>query len=96
MANLNLLQERISSLMEDEIRKCYIEITEYKRVGTLPNEALVRQIRNEYAKELDSDSWDSMCYFTATDIMFEIAKRHYDAVQELEDRLNKTQEEQLE
>jgi len=38
---------------------------------------LVRQIRNDYAKELTVDSWDRNCSFTCGEIMEEIAKRHY-------------------
>jgi hypothetical protein len=77
MANLNLLQEKIENLTESEIKKCYDEIIGYRKIGTLPEDALVRQIRNQYANEIKNDNWDMNCYFTAQDIIFEIAKRHY-------------------
>jgi uncharacterized protein YcbK (DUF882 family) len=75
--NVNLLKERISNLTEEEIKQAFNEIIDYNKKGVLSLEAFVRKIRNEYAKEIDTESWDRGCLFTSNEIIFEIAKRHY-------------------
>jgi len=75
--NLSSLAKRIQNLTEEEIKKVFDEIMDYNRKGTLPLDALVRNIRDEYAKELNNQYWDMPCLFTANEITFEIAKRHY-------------------
>lgn len=69
---------RIQSLTEKELKQAFDEIVKYNDEGLLPNDALVRQIRNEFAKERGSESLDMGCTFACNEILFEIAKRHYD------------------
>jgi len=73
---MNLAQS-VQSLSEEEIRQVFNEIMEYNKHGQLDSNALLRQIRNEYAKELGSESWDMGCTITCNEILLEIAKRHY-------------------
>jgi len=75
--NLSSLAKRIQNLTEEEIKKAFDEIMDYNRKCTLPMDTLVRNIRDEYAKELNNDTWDLPCLFTANEITFEIAKRYY-------------------
>lgn len=77
MTNLTYLENRIKNLTEEEIKQAFEEIIEYNKKGYLSEEALVRKIRDEYAKEIHQDSWDMPCLFTCNEITFEIAKRHY-------------------
>jgi len=81
MRKLSSLAQRINNLTEEEIKQAFDEIMEYNRKGTLPLDALVRNIRDEYAKELNNQHWDMPCLFTVNEITFEIAKRHYGVVE---------------
>ena len=74
---MSQLSDRIQSLSEVEIRQTFDEIMEYNKKGFLGMDTLLRQIRDEFAKDLGVDSWDMGCTFTANEIMFEIAKRYY-------------------
>ena len=73
---MSSLNERIHSLSEIEIRQAFDDVMEYNKQGSM-GETFVRQIRNDYAKELEIDSWDRNCMFTCNEIVLEIAKRHY-------------------
>jgi len=75
--NLSSFARRIQNLTEEEIKQTFDEIMDYNRKGTLPMDSLVRNIRDEYAKEINSITWDMNCAFTVNEITFEIAKRHY-------------------
>jgi len=68
---------RIQSLSEVELRQAFDEIVNYNNGKFLPEDALVRQIRNEFAEEMGSDSLDMGCLNACNEILFEIAKRHY-------------------
>jgi len=81
MRKLSSIAQRISNLTEEEIKQAFDEIMEYNRKCTLPLDALVRNIRDEYAKEINNQYWDMPCLFTANEITFEIAKRHYGVVE---------------
>jgi len=81
MRKLSLIAKRIKNLTEKEIKQAFDEIMEYNRKGALPLDALVRNIRDEYAKEINSITWDMNCLFTVNEITFEIAKRHYGVVE---------------
>jgi len=69
---------RIQSLSEIELHQAFDEIVKYNNGGFLAEDALVRQIRNEFAKEMGSESLDMGCIHACNEITFEIAKRHYD------------------
>ena len=64
MRKLSSIAQRIKNLTEEEIKRAFDEIMEYNRKGTLPLDALVRNIRDEYAKELNNQYWDMPCLFT--------------------------------
>lgn len=74
---MNSYVKRIKNLTDEELKICFDEIIDYNKKGTLPEDALVRKIRNDFAKELNTDTWDMGCMFTSNEILFEIAKRHY-------------------
>ena len=81
MRKLSSIAQRISNLTEEEIKQAFDEIMEYNRKGILSLDALVRNIRDEFAKEINNQYWDMPCLFTANEITFEIAKRHYGVVE---------------
>ena len=81
MNKLSLIAQRIRNLTEEEIKQAFDEIMEYNRKGILSLDALVRNIRDEFAKEINNQYWDMPCLFTVNEITFEIAKRHYGLVE---------------
>ena len=64
-----LTKDLIDSILED--------VDKMSSVESLKAIALVRDIRDEYAEEIKNQYWDMPCLFTANEITFEIAKRHY-------------------
>ena len=73
----NYLQERISNLTDEELKQCWEDIKSYNKTGMM-GDTLIRQIRNEFAKNIGTDSWDSCCSIvTIPSILYEIAKRYY-------------------
>ena len=81
MNKLSLIAQRIRNLTEEEIKQAFDEIMEYNRKGILSLDALIRNIRDEFAKEINNQYWDMPCLFTVNEITFEIAKRHYGVVE---------------
>lgn len=68
---------RISSLSETELKQAFFEIVNYNNGKFLAEDALVRKIRDEFAKEMGSESLDIGCLHACNEIMLEISKRHY-------------------
>lgn len=73
----NFIEEKIENLTDDELKQCFKNIQEYNTKGVMGN-TLVRRIRNEFAKEINDNSWDRGCTIVVIpNILYEIAKRHY-------------------
>lgn len=75
---LSNFEQKFKNLTDEQLEQCYHEIKEYNKKGMM-GDTLVRQIRNEIAKEIGSDNWDSTCSIaTIPSILMEIANRRYE------------------
>lgn len=74
---MDYLNNRIKNLTKEELKECWDNINDYNENGMMGN-TLVRQIRNETAKELNDKNWDVACVsITIPEILMEIARRYY-------------------
>ncbi len=75
--NMNKLGNLIKELSEEDLKQAFNEFSTYSKTGVLGMVTIIREIRNKYAKFIDDNSWDRGCMVTSGEILFEIAKRHY-------------------
>ncbi|MNS59996.1 hypothetical protein D3C71_1647310 [compost metagenome] len=71
-----MLEEIISKLSDDELKLCFDEIVEWRKVGTLPMESKLRNLWNVY--RITQSSYP--IHMMTEPILFEIAKRSYERI----------------
>lgn len=73
----NFITEKMESLTDKQLKRCWDEINEYDKKGMI-GDCLLRQIRRELADQINDKSWDCDCKVVVIPkILYEIAKRHY-------------------
>lgn len=69
---MKTLESIIGNLSDEKLKQAFDEITEWKKVGVLKMDGIVRSVREEFNKENDTDL---MIHVMDTPFLYEISKR---------------------
>lgn len=69
------LEKIIEQLSNEELKGCYFEIVEWRKAGTLPEDAKVRMLWEEFKEKCNQKSFP--IHMMTEPILFEIPKRKY-------------------
>jgi len=70
----------LKNTSDEELKDMFMEVVEYNRVATLPDNAKVRLMRNKVAEFYNDKHFDMGCMVTCSEVAYEIALRHYGIV----------------